>query len=70
MSNTRNRLLAKLAKEIDADANLTAGALAAGVGGGGGTDSAAVIALIDSDYVIDRAAGAIITYNTILSGDD
>jgi hypothetical protein len=68
MSNTRNRLLAKLAKEIDADANLTAGALAAGVGGG--TDSAAVIALIDSDYVIDRAAGAIITYNTILSGDD
>ena len=66
MSNTRNRLLAKLAKEIDADANLTAEALAAGAG----TDSAAVIALIDSDYVVDRATGAIIAYNTILSGDD
>ena len=40
----------------------------AGGGGGGGTDSAAVLALIDSDYIIPRAraaisAGSNITYN-------
>jgi len=67
---TRARLLSKLAKDIDDDGNITQTGLADGVGGGGGLDSAAVTSLIDSDYVVDRTTGAIIAYNTILSGDD
>ena len=71
MPDSRNRLFAKLAKDLDTDGNITQSGLAAGVGGGsGGLDSAAVTSLIDSDYVVERTTGAIIAYNTILSGDD
>jgi len=64
------RSFTKLAKDIDDDGNITSTGLADGVGGSGGLDSAAVTSLIDSDYVVDRTTGAIIAYNTILSGDD
>lgn len=60
--------LAKLVRDLDTDGNVTSSGLADGAGGG--LDSAAITSLIDSDYVVDRTTGAIIAYNTILSGDD
>lgn len=64
---SKNNALSLLARNLNATGDITADALAPGVGG---LDSATITNLIDSDYVTSKTTGSIIAYNTILSGDD
>ena len=62
MAESRARQFAKLAKEVDSDGAVKADGVAS-------LNLTTLTGLIDSDYVVDRAAARIIQYNTIL-GDD